>query len=276
MSTLATPNCPIIIPEVELQDCQTIERSIHKTYRRHLWAPFIRAIKEFNLIENGDRIAVAISGGKDSLLLAKLFQALQRTRLYDFELVFIAMNPGFHQENLTALEANLKHLQIPAEIYADNIFERAEARSKEFPCYQCAQMRRGSLYAKATEHGCNKLALGHHYDDVLETILLNIFYAGKFETMLPTLPAKNFDVQLIRPLYYVEEADIIRYTKQNGIQAMNCGCTVAAGRTASKRSEIKQLIKQLDAIDPGIKNNILSSTRNVNLEKILGWRADDK
>ncbi|NYV27464.1 tRNA 2-thiocytidine biosynthesis protein TtcA [Streptobacillus felis] len=270
--SLGQTNCPLILPNVHLQPLELIEKSIQKKYREFLWSPFIKALKDFNLVSENDKIAVAISGGKDSLLLAKLFQELKRASKTNFELKFIAMNPGFNQRNLDNLKFNLEHLDIPCEIYDDNIFEVAGKIAKDYPCYMCAKMRRGSLYSKATELGCNKLALGHHLDDVVETTLMSMFYMGKFETMLPKLKSDNFDIELIRPLFYVEEKNIIKFAKNNGIQAMNCGCTVAAEKTSSKRRETKELIDQLSKLNPNIKKKILSSTFNVNVEKILGFK----
>ena len=273
MSSLSNTNCEVILPVSDLKEISEIERSIQKKYRPYLWSPFIKALKEFSLIEDGDKVAVAISGGKDSLLLAKLLQELKRASKTKFELVFISMNPGFNQENLDNLKKNLEHLKIPCEIYEDNIFEIAEKMAKDYPCYMCAKMRRGSLYTQATSLGCNKLALGHHLDDVAETVLMSMFQMSKFETMLPKLKADNFDIELIRPLYYVEEKDIIKFTVNNGIFAMNCGCMVAAGKTSSKRRETKELIRELEKNNPMIKKRIVNSTKNVNLEKILGWKA---
>ena len=273
MSSLSNTNCEVILPISDLKEVSEIERSIQKKYRPYLWSPFVKALKEFSLINDGDKVAVAISGGKDSLLLAKLLQELKRASKTKFELVFISMNPGFNQENLDNMKKNLEHLKIPCEIYNDNIFEIAEKMAKEYPCYMCAKMRRGSLYTKATSLGCNKLALGHHLDDAAETILMSMFQMSKFETMLPKLKADNFDIELIRPLYYVEEKDIIKFTINNGILAMNCGCMVAAGKTSSKRTETKELIKELEKNNPDIKKKIINSTKNVNLEKILGWKT---
>lgn len=272
-TSLGDAYCPSIIPTVPLKPLKEIERSIQKKYRSKLWSPFIKALKEFNLVEEGDKIAVAISGGKDSLILSKLFQELKRASNTNFEVIFISMNPGFNEINLKNLKKNLDYLNIPCEIYDDNIFEIAEQIAKDYPCYMCAKMRRGSLYTKATSLGCNKLALGHHFDDVIETTLMSMFYMGKFETMLPKLKADNFDIELIRPLYYIEENDIIKWVKNNGIAPMNCGCTVAAGKTSSKRRETKELISFLVKQDPDIKKRIIQSTQNVNLEKILGWKS---
>lgn len=270
--SIGNTSCEAILPSVPLRPLNEIEKSIQKRYRSELWSPFIKGLKEFEMVKDGDRIAVAISGGKDSLLLAKLFQELKRASKTDFELVFISMNPGFNEINLINLKKNLEHLEIPCEIYNDNIFEIAEKIAKDYPCYMCAKMRRGSLYSKATSYGCNKLALGHHMDDVIETTLMSIFYMGKFETMLPKLKSDNFDIELIRPLFYVEEKSIIKWIRNNGILAMNCGCTVAAGKTSSKRRETKELIAELVKNNPDIKKRIVQSAQNVNLEKILGWK----
>jgi len=272
VSSIGNTSCEAILPSVPLRSLNEIEKSIQKRYRSELWSPFIKGLKEFEMVKDGDRIAVAISGGKDSLLLAKLFQELKRASKTDFELVFISMNPGFNEINLSNLKKNLEHLEIPCEIYNDNIFEVAEKIAKDYPCYMCAKMRRGSLYSKATSYGCNKLALGHHMDDVIETTLMSIFYMGKFETMLPKLKSDNFDIELIRPLFYVEEKSIIKWVRNNGILAMNCGCTVAAGKTSSKRRETKELIAELVKNNPDIKKRIVQSAQNVNLEKILGWK----
>lgn len=270
--SLGNTNCPLIIPSNPLKSLDDIEKSLQKKYRTLLWSPFIKALKDFKLVEENDKIAVAISGGKDSLLLAKLFQELKRASKINFELEFIAMNPGFNQRNLDNLKFNLEHLNIPCTIYNDNIFEVAGKISKDYPCYMCAKMRRGSLYTKATELGCNKLALGHHLDDVVETTLMSMFYMSKFETMLPKLKSDNFDIELIRPLFYVEEKNIIKFINNNGIQAMNCGCTIAAEKTSSKRRQTKELIKTLELTEPDIKKRILNSTFNVNIEKILSFK----
>lgn len=272
---LGDTHCETILPLVPLQSLQDIERSIQKKYRKELWSPFIQALKEFNLVEEGDKIAVAVSGGKDSLVLSKLFQELKRASKTNFEVVFISMNPGFNEINLKNLQKNLDYLNIPCEIYNDNIFEIAEQIAKDYPCYMCAKMRRGSLYTKATSLGCNKLALGHHFDDVVETTLMSIFYMGKFDTMLPKLKSDNFDIELIRPLYYVEEKSIIKWVRNSGILPMNCGCTVAAGKTSSKRRETKELLAELIKVNPNIKKNIIQSLKNVNIEKILGWKSSE-
>ena len=269
-------NCELIINTNELKSLEEIERSIQKKFRGKLWSPFIKALKEYKMVEDGDKIAVAISGGKDSLLMAKLFQELKRISDTKFEVVFISMNPGFNEENSVRLDENLKHLNIPCTRYDDNIFEVAEKVAKEYPCYLCAKMRRGSLYTMASKLGCNKLALGHHFDDVVETTLINMFYAGEFKTMMPKLKSQNFDIELIRPLYYLREKDIKKFTAYNGLNPMNCGCVVAAGKTSSKRREVKELIASLELKDKDIKAKIFNSVRNVNLNQCIAWKKGDK
>ena len=227
--------CEILVPFNERRPLADIERSIIKTYRKHIWAKFIKAIKEYNLIQDGDKIAVAISGGKDSLLMAKLFQELYRNGNKNFELEFIAMDPGYHSEIRELLEDNCKYLNIPVHIYDADIFAVADKIAKDYPCYMCARMRRGSLYGKAKELGCNKLALGHHFNDVIETTMLNLLCAGNFKTMLPKLKAQNFEgLELIRPLYLIEEIYIQRFIQNAGIWPLNCACMVAAKKLVIK------------------------------------------
>ena len=266
---LAGADCEMDIPKEPMAKLEQIERSLQTTFKTNIWSLFMKAIYTYKLIEDGDHIAVAISGGKDSLLLAKLMQQLEQFQIFDIKVSFFAMDPGFNKANRKNLEQNIKALNIPAVIYADNIFERAEIAGKKYPCYLCARMRRGSLYNQATKMGANKLALGHHFDDVLETVMLNLLYGGKFETMLPTLPSDNFDIQLIRPLYLVEEQSIINFRDTHHIFAMNCGCTVAAGKVSSKRKEMKELIAAMQKVHPDVKKCIFSATSNVNLEKLL-------
>ena len=276
MTNIGNTNCELILPDVPLKDLKEIERSIQTTYRKEIWTPFVRALKTFSMINDGDKVAVAISGGKDSLILAKLIQELKWISTTKFELVFISMNPGFNDVNISNLKKNLDHLNIPCEIYDSNIFEISEMIAKDYPCYICAKMRRGSLYSKAKSLGCNKLALGHHFDDVVETIMMSILYMSKYETMLPKLKSDNFEgLELIRPLYFVEERVIINYTKNAGLAPMNCVCTVAAGKTSSKRSEVKKMIADLVKTDPDIKKRIFQSSQNINLEKVLGWKTDE-
>jgi len=253
-----------------------VERSIIKKFKGPIYSKFLEAIVDYKLVAPGDKIAVAISGGKDSLLLAKLFQEFKRHGQVDFELVFISMDPGFNPENLAHLKENATKLGIDLEIAQSNIFSVAESMSKESPCFLCARMRRGFLYKVAQEHGCNKLALGHHFDDVIETTLMNIFYAGCYKTMLPKVRSENYEgLELIRPMYYVKEADIIRFMNYNHLTTMNCGCRISDGIVDSKRKEVKKLIAQLRKTDPNIDINIFRSAQNVNLEAILGYRDDE-
>jgi len=250
-----------------------VERALQKKFKRVLWSPFIHALKDFNLVNEGDKIAVAISGGKDSLVLAKLFQELKRVSTVNFEVVFLSMNPGFTEENLKMLNENVKNLNIPCHIYDDNVFKIAQKMDPKKPCYMCARLRRGSLYSHAVELGCNKLALGHHMDDVVETTVMSMFYMGKVETMLPKLHSDNFDIELIRPLFYVEEKDIRRFVKYIDLTPMACGCEVAKGILDSKRRDTKALLNSLVEKDKDIKKRIMQSVFNVNIEKILGFKC---
>lgn len=253
-----------------------IERSLIKTYRKRIWTKFIKAIKEYELVEKGDKIAVAISGGKDSLTLAKLFQELKKHQKFDFDLEFIAMDPGYKKEKLDQMMYNCDKLGIPVKVHKSDIFEVSERIAGENPCYMCARMRRGNLYAKAEELGCNKLALGHHFDDVIETVLLNIIFAGDFKTMMPKLKAKNFEnMELIRPMYLVEEESIIRFMNSTGLVAMDCACTVTSKKSGgSKRDYVKELIKEIKKENEFAGINILRATGNVNMGAILGFKDD--
>ena len=268
-------HCESHTPEGEKKSLKEIELSIIKTYRKRIWTKFTQAINNYNLINDGDRIAVAISGGKDSLLLAKLFQELKKHGKNNFELEFIAMDPGYHKHIRKLLEENCEYLNIPVKIFESDVFLVVDKIAQNYPCYMCARMRRGFLYAKARELGCNKLALGHHFNDVIETTLLNVFYSGNFKTMLPKLKAENFeDIQLIRPLYHVEEQSIIAFIKNSGILALNCACMVAAKRIGNKRYEIKDLIKEMKKKYKHVDKSIFSSALNVNMDGILGWVKD--
>lgn len=269
--------CERIVVTEPLQSLTFIERSIIKTYRKEIWSKFIKAIKDFKLIEAGDKVAVGISGGKDSLILAKLFQELHKHSIVEFDVVYLAMDPGFNPVNREQLEKNCKYLGIPLEVRKSSIFEVAGKIASENPCYMCARMRRGFLYNAAQELGCNKLALGHHFDDVIETTMLNVLYGGQFKTMVPKISADNFDnIELIRPMFYIKEADIIRFTQSSGIQAMNCGCTVVASRTSSKRKEIKDLITSLKKINPEVDQSIFKAAENVNINAVVGYQYEDK
>ena len=267
--------CEPIIVENDRKALKEIERSIIKTYRKPIWSKFIKAIKEYELIKDNDKIAVAISGGKDSLLMAKLFQELKKYGKNNFEVEFIVMDPGYHKDIRKLLEENLDYLEIPAHIFDANIFEVADRIAGEYPCYMCARMRRGALYGKAKELGCNKLALGHHFNDVIETTMLNLLYAGSFKTMMPKLKSQNFEgLELIRPLYLIEEKYIERFIKASGIWPLNCACMVAAKKIGNKRSEIKALIDKLKESNENVEMSIFRAAQNVNLDQVLGFEKN--
>lgn len=271
---LAT-SCEVLIPTEDRKSLEEIERSIIKRYRKHIWTKFVKAIREYELIQDGDRIAVAISGGKDSLLMAKLFQELQRHGNASFELEFIAMDPGYHPDIKELLIENCKYLNIPIHIFESGIFEITNRIAKDYPCYMCARMRRGALYGKAQELGCNKLALGHHFNDVIETTLLNLLCSGNFKTMLPKLKSRNYEgIELIRPLYLIEEEYIKRFIQYSGIWPLNCACMVAAKKIGSKRAEIKELIEELKKNFTNVDISIFRAAQNVNMNGILGWEKD--
>ena len=249
-----------------------IERSLEKKFRKELLRPFIKAIQDFNLIEENDKIAIAISGGKDSLVLAKLFQQLKRHNKFNFELEFIAMDPGFNQINFDLLIKNCEYLNIPIKIYKSDIFKITNKIAYLNPCYMCARMRRGFLYSKAKELGCNKLALGHHFDDVIETTMLNILYAGEFKTMVPKIKSENFeDIDLIRPMVYIKEKDIMTWKNYSNIITMDCGCEVEAKKFSSKRREVKELLNNLSKNNQNILDSIFSSATNVNIDAVYGY-----
>lgn len=277
MSKLAGSGCKTMVSAEERALLPDIERSIIKKYRKTIWSKFIKAIKDFNLISDGDKIAVAISGGKDSTLMAKLFQELQRHGNNNFELQFIVMDPGYHEDIKKLLISNCEYLNIPIHLFESNIFKIVDDIAQDYPCYMCAKMRRGALYSKARELGCNKLALGHHFNDIIETTLLNMFYAGCFKTMLPKLKSSHFQgLELIRPLYYVEEKYIENFTQESGIWPLNCACMVAAEKTGNKRYEIKDLIQELKKKYKNIDKLIMKATQNVNMDCILGWQKEGK
>lgn len=261
---------------------QEIERTIIKTYRAHLWAPFIKALKEFELLKPGDRVCVCISGGKDSVLLAKLFQELKRHSDFEFEVKYLVMNPGYNERNLKKIQDNLALLKIDAEIINTDIFEIANTQIKN-PCYLCAKMRRGALYKLAKDLGCNKIALGHHYDDVIETTLMNMLNSGSFQTMLPKLHSENYEgMELIRPMYFIRERDIIRWVNYNELSFINCACKFtenidhAKDLTGSKRADTKKLIRELTKYNPLVEKNIFKSTFNVNMDKIIGYKHHNR
>lgn len=257
---------------------KNIERSIIKKYRKEIWSKFTKGLKEYNFIENGDKIAVCISGGKDSFLLAKCLEELKRHGKIDFDLTFILMNPGYSEETMENIKQNIEILNLDVIIFDAAIFSYISQLKEGTPCYLCARMRRGFLYAKAQELGCNKIALGHHYDDVIETVLLSIFYSGEFKTMLPKLHSKNFKgIELIRPLYLVKESAILSWQKYNKLTFVNCSCPLEKMKMAdSKRKEIKELINDLRKINPYIERNIFKSVDNVNLDNIIGYKKNGK
>ncbi|MDD3127019.1 MAG: ATP-binding protein [Candidatus Izemoplasmatales bacterium] len=256
---------------------ESVERSLTKKFKGPIYSQFLKAITDFKLISDGDRIAVALSGGKDSLVLAKLFQEFKRHGQVQFELLFVTMDPGFKELYLAHHLENCHNLGVDVIVQKSNIFNVAELLAKESPCFLCARMRRGFLYKVAQEHGCNKLALGHHFDDVIETTLLNIFYAGCYKTMLPKVRAANYEgMEMIRPMYYVKENDITRFMNYNHLTTYDCGCRISDGIVDSKRKEIKKLISQLRKNDINIDINIFRSAQNVNLKAILGYHDDEK
>ena len=260
-----------------LDACQLIERSIQKKYRKALWTPFVAAVKRYELIRAGDRIAVCISGGKDSMLLAKLMQQLQRVSEVPFETVFLVMDPGYIPENRRQIERNAALLRLPIQVFESDVFQIANGAEKN-PCYLCARMRRGFLYSKAREMGCNKIALGHHFNDVIETTVMAMFYGAQLQGMMPKLRSDNFPgMELIRPLYCVHEDDIIAWRNYNGLKFLQCACRFtehAADEVhASKRQEIKLLLKQLKKQNPDIEKSVFNAIHAVNLDTFPGWKT---
>lgn len=265
-----------IIEEKILTKAEQVEESIRTKYRKKIWAKFIKGVKEYNLIEDGDKIAIGISGGKDSLLLAKLFQELKKDRSKNFELAFISMNPGFGSMDIDQFKKNLEELEIDCQIFDANVWEVAFRESPESPCFLCAKMRRGVLYNKVEELGFNKLALGHHFDDLVETTMINMFYAGTVKTMIPKVKSTSGKMELIRPLINIHEKDIISFMLVNDIKPMSCGCPIEAGKVDSKRKEIKNLLKTLETTNPNIKQSIFNSMKNINLDYVLGYTRGNK
>lgn len=267
--------CEVFVPESAQKDLASVERSLTKTYKKELWSKFTKAIKDFNLVEEGDKIAVAISGGKDSLVMAKLFQELKKHKKVNFDVVYLTMDPGYHSNIRKLHDENCAFLNIPVQTFESRIFEVVGEIAGDMPCYMCAKMRRGFLYSRAKELGCNKLALGHHYDDVIETTMLNIFYAGSVRTMMPKLHASNFEgMELIRPLFYVREKDIHRWASYSGIWPLNCACMVSAKKTSNKRYEIKAMIEEMKKSNPDVEKCIFNAAQNVEMGAILGWKKD--
>lgn len=253
------------------QGCQAV-RNIIKRYRRSIWAPFMRAIREYRLLEDGDRVAVCVSGGKDSMLMAVLFKEFLRHGWVDVDVEYLAMDPGYDAEALKSIKNNLQLLGISAHIKKTPIFEAVSAMGGN-PCYPCARMRRGALYELARDLGCNKIALGHHYDDVIETVLMGMLYGGKIKTMMPKLRSANHPgMELVRPFYLVREADIVRWRDENGLQFIHCACPLATTCDGgSKRDEVKALIGQLSQTNPQVAANIFHSVDNVNLDAVTGY-----
>ena len=262
----------------ELAYYEQVERSILTTYRTRLWRPFVNAVKQYELIRAGDRIAVCISGGKDSMLLAKLMQLLHRITEVPFDLVFLVMDPGYNPANRAMIERNAEALHVPVTIFDSDIFEIANSTG-DAPCYLCARMRRGHLYAKARELGCNKIALGHHFSDVIETTVMAMFYGGQLQAMIPKLHSKNFPgMELIRPLYCVHEDDIIAWKNLNGLEFLQCACrfteNAAQFENSSKRREIKELIRRLKRDNPNIEKSIFNSLHNLALDTFPGYKSE--
>ncbi len=260
----------------ELTPCQLIERSIQKRFRKELWTPFVLAVKRYELIQPGDRIAVCISGGKDSMLLAKLMQQLQRVSDFPFEVRYLVMDPGYSPANRAQIERNAALMELPVHIFETDIFDTANHTEKN-PCYLCARMRRGHLYKQAQALGCGKIALGHHFDDVIETTVLAMLYGGQLQGMMPKLHSTNFPgMELIRPLYCVREKDILAWKRYNGLEFLQCACrfteNAAQERISSKRHAVKELIAQLSRDDPDIPQRIFSSLHAVNIDTFPGWK----
>ena len=260
-----------------------VETSIRKTFHKCIFSPFAKAINEYELLKPGDKVAVCISGGKDSMLMAKLFQEIKRHNKFDFELVFLVMDPGYSEVNRLVIEKNARMLGVPITIFETQMFD-AVYDVKQSPCYLCARMRRGYLYSKAKELGCNKIALGHHYDDVIETILMGMLYGAQVQTMMPKLHSTNFEgMELIRPMYYIREDDIMRWRDFNNLHFIQCAChftdTCSScredGTAASKRMEIKQLIKDMKKVNPYVEGNIFKSVYNVSLGTVIEYKDKD-
>lgn len=259
-----------------------IERSIITTYRKTIWSPFVLAVKKYRLISAGDKIAVCISGGKDSMLLAKLMQELQRHSEVPFELIFLVMDPGYTPENRRRIEDNAALLGVPVTVFDSDVFAASQSANEQSPCYLCARMRRGHLYAKAKELGCNKIALGHHKSDVIETTLMAMLYGGQIQGMLPKIKSSNFEgMSLIRPMYCVLERDIIRWKNHHGLQFLACACKFTENTESgevefSARKRVKQLIADLSEENSNVENNIFQSIHNVQLDTLACYKTQGK
>lgn len=264
----------------EADFAKNVEQSLRKTYKKRIWSRFCRAINTYELVKPGDKIAVCISGGKDSMMMAKLFQELKRHNKFEFEVKYLVMDPGYNEANRHIIEENARRLNIPVTFFESNIFD-AVYEIENSPCYLCARMRRGHLYAYAKELGCNKIALGHHYDDVIETILMGMLYGGQVQTMMPKLHSTNFEgMELIRPLYLIREDDIKSWRDYNDLHFIQCACkftdtctTCNNEENRSKRVEIKELIRTLKQKNPFVEGNIFKSVENVNLDTVVEYKA---
>ena len=262
----------------ELRFSQMVERSVTKKYRKEIWNSFVGAVKRYELIQAGDKIAVCISGGKDSMLLAKLMQMLQKYSEVPFELIYLAMNPGYNEENMRQIFHNAELLEIPLTVFETDIFD-VTAKTDRYPCYLCAKMRRGHLYSKAKELGCNKIALGHHFSDVIETTVMAMFYGSQLQGMIPKLKSTNFEeMELIRPLYCIHEDDIIAWSRYNKLEFIQCACRFTDADYVSetggtKRKEIKELIRELKKSNPNIEKSIFNSLHRVHLDTFVGYKT---
>lgn len=269
------------VMEEKMERYEEIERSILKKFRKPIWSRFIRAVKDYELIQENDKIAVCISGGKDSMLLAKLLQELKKHGKFFFDLEFIVMNPGYNEKNRKQIITNAEFLNIPIHMFESDIFNIV-VDIKDNPCYLCARMRRGYLYHHAQELGCNKIALGHHFDDVIETVLMGMLYGAQMQSMMPKLHSTNFEgMELIRPMYLVREEDIIAWRDYNDLSFLQCACRFTEereiyddGSSTSKRQEIKMLIKKLHETNPNVETNIFNSTANVSLDTLIAYKQD--
>lgn len=262
---------------------EEIELTLVKKFRKEIWNKFLRGVKDYQLIQEGDKIAVCISGGKDSMVMAKCMQRLQRYSKFPFEVVYLVMNPGYNEVNKQKIIDNAKTLGIPIHMFETKIFN-VVADMKDSPCYICARMRRGHLYKNAQDLGCNKIALGHHFDDVIETNLMSMLYSGQIRTMMPKLHSENYEgMEIIRPLYLVKEADIISWAKYNNLEFIQCACRFTENQEVyddnssnSKRQEMKELINKFRQISPFIEYNIFRSMQNVQLEKLIAYKDGDE
>ena len=263
-----------------MEKYQEIERSIIKKYRKQIWSKFVKAVSDYQLIKENDKVMVCISGGKDSFLLAKCMEELARHGKFPFEVCYVCMNPGYNEKNKELILENAKLLNIKLEMFESSIFDTVASLTEGNPCYLCARMRRGYLYSKAKELGCNKIALGHHFDDVIETTLLSMFYGSEIKTMMPKLHSDNFPgLELIRPMYLIKEEDIISWKDYHELNFINCACRFTESCSInddgqSKRLEMKKLIKSLRKINPLVDNNIFKSLDNINLNCVLGIKKN--